>query len=64
MFIKGGITIGSVSCTIKATGLSRATVVQIIHDKRRSVEGEKFPALTKRYGDSQKRNIIYWWGVV
>ena len=42
MSITGGITIGSVSHTVKATGLSRATVVQIVHKRRQLVEGEQF----------------------
>ena len=45
MSIKDGITIGSVSCTIKATGLSWAMVVRIVHDKhdkRRLVEAKSF----------------------
>ena len=36
-------TIGSVSRTIKATGLSRAKVVRIVHDKKRLAESEEFP---------------------
>ena len=40
MSIKGGITIGSVSHTAKVTGLSRATVMQILHvNRRRLAEG-------------------------
>ena len=33
MSITGGITIGSVSRTVKVTGLSRATVVRIVHNR-------------------------------
>ena len=41
-----GITIGSVSRKVKAT------VVQIIHDKRRLAEGKHFPTPTKCYRGS------------
>ena len=54
MSIKGGITTGSVSCVVKATGLSRATVVQIVQDGRWLAEGGQFPTPTKFYHGSRK----------
>ena len=59
MSIKDGITIGSVSRMVKATGLNQAkcTIMKIVHDSRRLVEGKQFPAPTKRYRGSRKRNI-------
>ena len=43
MSITGGITIDSASRTIKVTGLSRATVVQILHDRRWLAQANSFP---------------------
>ena len=43
----GGITIGSVSHTVKVTGLSRAMVVRIVRDRRQLAEGEQFPRSNK-----------------
>ena len=58
MSVKGGTTIGSVSRTVKATGLSQATVKRIVRFRRRLAEGEQFPTPTKRYrAGSRKRNI-------
>ena len=45
--ITGGITVGSVSCTVKVTGLSQAMVVRIVHDRRRLAEGKQFPRSNK-----------------
>ena len=59
MSIKSGITIGSVSHTVKITGLSQGMVVRIVHDRRRFVEDEQFSAPTKRYRGSRRCNIIY-----
>ena len=50
MSLEGGITLGSVSHTVQASGLSQATVVQIVHDRRRLVQGKQFTTRTKCYG--------------
>ena len=57
VYYKGCITIGSVSRMVKETGITRATIVRIVHDRRRLVVGKQSPASTKHYHGFQKRNI-------
>lgn len=52
---KGGISTSALHRTVKATGLSRSTIVRIVGDKRRLQENEDFPTPTKRYYSSRKR---------
>ena len=50
MSVTGGITVGSVSRSLKVTGLIRALVVRIVHGKSQLAEDERFSPLAKCYG--------------
>lgn len=54
---KGGVTISPLIRTVKATGLSRATVLRIRREKRRLAEDDQFATPTKRYCRSRRRVI-------
>ena len=61
MSITVGITIGSVSRTVKVTGLSRATVVRIVHERRPLAEGKGFPCSNKTLWYIHKeKNCLTW----
>ena len=54
---KGGVTISALICTVKAMGLSRATVTRIRCEQGRLSEDEEFASPAKGYCRTRRRVV-------